>query len=109
VEQLILYKPAHPAVTHRAPTSRDKPSKLPDGATTADTERNPADIVPPVKTGDSSSKVKLPKLVPKSFNGDLTKWEAFWSTFESAIHLNTSLSPVDKFTYLNSLLEGPAM
>ena len=56
VEQLILSKPAQPAVTHRAPPSRDSPSKPPDD-TTADTERNPADIVPPVKTGDISSKV----------------------------------------------------
>jgi len=46
---------------------------------------------------------------PVTFNGDLTKWEAFWSTFESSIHLNLTLSAVDKFTYLNSLLEGPAM
>ena len=58
---------------------------------------------------DAGSRVKLPKLVPKTFNGDLTKWEAFWSTFESSIHLNPSLSAVDKFTYLNSLLEGSAM
>ena len=57
----------------------------------------------------STSKVKLPQLEPKKFNGDLTKWEAFWSTFNSAIHLNTTLSAVDKFTYLSSLLEGPAM
>ena len=54
------------------------------------------------------SKVKLPKLTPKTFNGDLTKWETFWGMFESYIHLNSSLSAVDKFTYLQSLLKGPA-
>ena len=58
---------------------------------------------------DGHCRVKLPKLVPKSFNGDLTKWEAFWSTFESSIRLHPTLSAVDKFTYLTSLLEGPAM
>ena len=52
---------------------------------------------------------KLPKLVPKTVSGDLTKWETFWRTFELSIHLNATLSAVDKFTYLNSLLEGPAM
>ena len=53
--------------------------------------------------------MKLPKPEPKKFNGDLTKWKAFWSTFNSAIHLNTTLLAVDKFMYLSSLLEGPAM
>ena len=57
----------------------------------------------------SSPTVKLPKLMPKKFNGDLTKWETFWSSFESTIHLNTTLSGVDKFNYLSSLLEGPAL
>jgi len=48
-------------------------------------------------------------LTPKTFNGDLTKWETFWSTYESSIHLDSSLSAADKFTYLHSLLEDPAM
>ena len=59
-------------------------------------------------TGTGSSRVKLPKLEPKKFNGDLTKWETFWSSFESSIHLNPGLTAVDKFHYLSSLLEGPA-
>ena len=46
--------------------------------------------------------------MPKKFNGDLAKWENFWSSFESTIHANTTLSAVDKFNYLSSLLEGPA-
>ena len=67
----------------------------------------PTDDVPVVS--DVHCRVKLPKLVPKSFNGDLTKWEAFWSTFKFSIHLHPTLSAVDKFTYLTSLLEDPAM
>ena len=47
--------------------------------------------------------------MPKKFNGDLTKWETFRSSFESTIHTNTTLSAVDKFNYLSSLLEGPAL
>ena len=56
----------------------------------------------------SGPKVKLPKLSLKTFNGDLTTWTAFWDTFESSIHNNTDLSAIDKFNYLNSLLEGNA-
>ena len=53
-------------------------------------------------------KVKLPKLTLKKFNGDLTKWTTFWDSYESLIHNNSQLSDIDKFIYLNSLLEGPA-
>lgn len=52
------------------------------------------------------SKVKLPKLVLKKFNGDFTKWATFWDLFESSIHNNTSLSDINKFNYLNAQLEG---
>ena len=55
-----------------------------------------------------SPKVKLPKLTLKRFNGDLTKWTPFWDSYGSSIHHNPSLSEVDKFVYLNSLLEGSA-
>ena len=53
-------------------------------------------------------KVKLLKLTLKKFNGDLTKWTTFWDSYESLIHHNSQLSDIDKFIYLNSLLEGPA-
>lgn len=66
-------------------------------------------------TGDSSTDllhhsphVKLPKLSPKKFNGDLTKWTTFWDTFESAVHKNPALTNIDKFSYLISLLESTA-
>ena len=52
------------------------------------------------------NRVKLPKLQLCSFNGDLTKWTAFWESFESAVHNNTGLSNVEKFNYLNSLHEA---
>ena len=55
-----------------------------------------------------STRVKLPKLSLKRFNGDLTKWIMFWDTFESAVHRNSTLSSIDKFNYLNSLLESTA-
>ena len=47
--------------------------------------------------------VKLPKLFIKKFGGDLTK-----PTFNSSIHSNSTLSSVDKFNYLMSLVESSA-
>ena len=55
-----------------------------------------------------SSSVRLPKLQLQSFNGDLTKWTSFWELFECAVHANDELSDVEKFNYLNSLLERSA-
>ena len=54
------------------------------------------------------AKAKLPKLVLPKFRGDVTKWTSFWDSFKSAVHENKAISLVDKFNYLNSLLEGPA-
>ena len=55
-----------------------------------------------------SGKVKLPKLELRKFDGDITHWTAFWDSFESAIHSNGSLSDIEKFNYLRSLLEKSA-
>ena len=46
-------------------------------------------------------------MIPK-FSGEITKFRTFWDSFSSAIHTNTELSPINKFNYLKSLLEGPA-
>ena len=54
------------------------------------------------------NRVKLPKLQLRSFNGDLTRWTAFWESFESAVHNNSELSEVEKFNYLNTLLDRSA-
>ena len=62
----------------------------------------------PALSINPSSKVKLPKLTLRKFNGDLTKWMPFWDSYVSSIHENPGLSTTDKFVYLNSLLEGPA-
>ena len=52
--------------------------------------------------------VKLPKLLIKKFNGNLTKWVTFWDSFNSSIHANPTLWSVGKFNYLSSLLESSA-
>ena len=51
---------------------------------------------------------RLPKLQLPHFKGDVTKWNSFWDGFDSAIHSNGALNKIDKYNYLNSLLEGPA-
>ena len=81
--------------------------------------RNPSGLCRPslsmesLRTQPESSsyfrtKVRLPKLSIKKFNGNLTAWTTFWDSFESTIHLNPELTNIDKFNYLNSLLEQSA-
>ena len=61
---------------------------------------------PPV--AEQENCIKLPKLTIRQFDGDITQWTTFWDSYESAIHANTSLTDVDKFNYLRSLLRGTA-
>ena len=86
---------------------REVPATLPtvSGVRTSDTLHS---LPPPPVISTHSTKVKLPKLSLKKFNGDLTKWSTFWDCFESSVHGNSELSDVDKLNYLNSLLEGTA-
>lgn len=60
-------------------------------------------------TSTTTVKPKLPKLTLPKFKGDVTKWNTFWDSYESAIHNNDNITKVDKFNYLNSLLEGTAL
>ena len=53
-------------------------------------------------------KLKLLKLVIHKFNREITKFRTFWDSFSRAMHTDTESSPIDKFNYLKSLLEGPA-
>ena len=45
----------------------------------------------------------------KNFDAKLVNWTSFWDSFIVAVHLNKSLSKVQKFTYLLGLLEGTAL
>jgi hypothetical protein len=51
---------------------------------------------------------KLPKLELPKFSGKVTEWSSFWDLYNTAIHSNASMSKVNKFNYLFSLLEGNA-
>ena len=59
-------------------------------------------------TPSTTASARLPKLQLRPFNGDLTTWTKFWDAYESAIHKNASLSDIDKFTYLRTLVTRSA-
>ena len=52
--------------------------------------------------------VKLPKLEIQRFSGDPTKWQTFYDSFKTSVHVS-SLSDVQKFSYLIGYLEGDAL
>ena len=52
--------------------------------------------------------MKLPKITLPQFNRDPVRWTSFWDSYQSAIHLNSELTEVDKLNYLWSLLEHSA-
>ena len=56
----------------------------------------------------NSTFTRLLKLQLSHFKGDVTKWRSFWDCFKAAVHSNQAISKIDKYSYLNSLLEGPA-
>lgn len=56
----------------------------------------------------TASLPKLPKLELPKFRGQVTEWSSFWDSYDAAIHSNASISKVNKFNYLHSLLDGSA-
>ena len=50
-------------------------------------------------------RTRLPKLSLPKFRGDVTKWNTFWDSFQVAVHRNEGISNIDKFNYLNYVLE----
>jgi len=59
-------------------------------------------------TPSFSTKIKLPTVALKRFDGDPCKWQTFWESVCSAVHKDESLPYIMKFHHLNSLLEGKA-
>ena len=59
-------------------------------------------------TGAAHHNTRLPKLTLRTFDGDITQWLSFWDSYQAAVHSNTDLSDVQKFTYLKSLVERSA-
>ena len=61
-----------------------------------------------VSSSDIASKTNLPKLNLPVFNGNVTEWTTFWDLYDVAINSNDSLSPVQKFTHLRTLVSHSA-
>jgi hypothetical protein len=51
---------------------------------------------------------KLPQIDINTFGGQLEQFNSFKSLYDNLIH-TSSLAPIEKFSYLKSLLEGPAL
>ena len=62
----------------------------------------------PVAPVQQKSSVKLESLVIEPFDGDILKFQNFWSTFKARIHTDRSLSSAEKFAFLVSKLKGSA-
>ena len=56
----------------------------------------------------SAASAKLPKLILKTFSGDILHFQEFWECYDSAVHSNESLDKITKYNYLRSLLVGDA-
>ena len=56
----------------------------------------------------TSQNHRLPKLSLPKFSGDILDWQTFWESFETTVHLNHNLTDIQKFCYLQSLLESSA-
>ena len=52
----------------------------------------------------SGNKSKLLKLTLNKFNGNLKRWQEWWDSFCVAVHDNSTISAVEKFTYLLKVL-----
>lgn len=57
----------------------------------------------------SRSNIQLPKILIPKYYSDPSLLLEFCNSFENAIGNNTELAKVEKFTYLKSLLPGPAL
>lgn len=55
------------------------------------------------------SQVNLPKFDLVKFKGDIKCFPTYLDMFNSAVHENNLLNPIDKFRYLISSLEGPPL
>lgn len=52
--------------------------------------------------------IRLPRIQIEAFSGDYTKWPSFHDQYVKAIHNNESLTNVNKFHYLKTLIKGEA-
>ena len=63
---------------------------------------------PRMTTSHDEASAKLPKLNLPTFDGNLTKWTAFWEMMEHDV-LNGKFSDITKFNYIMGQLRGKAL
>ena len=90
-----------------SPTPSDAQARVAPPSPVDNSHSSPKQVQPG-STTMKTPKVKLPKLTLRKFSGDPTAWIPFWDSYESAIHQNPDLSDIDKFNYLQSLVEHSA-
>ena len=100
-----LLHPEEPPLGQQPP--RDHSNSAPDNSSA--TSRDGTYVSnSSVNTSQSSQFHKLPKLSLPIFTGNILEWQTFWDSFESSVHHNDSLSDIQRFSYLRSLLQGDA-
>lgn len=58
---------------------------------------------------NSGRNARLPKLELPKFDSKIENWQTFYDIYKSLIHDNKSISEIEKFHYLASCLQGPAL
>ena len=95
------------AVTAKIISCRQRIEKLTVVSPVTSTPASPmVHALLPSPSSVTVTKPRLPRLQLPRFRGDVKNWPAFWDSYKSSVHGKTELSKVDKFNYLNSLLEG---
>ena len=97
---------ASPAPTVRTERPLDPPVTEPPVEPTDPATEETHDLTTEARS--RSAKVRLPKITLPRFNGDPVRWMSFWDSYQSAVHLISELTDVDKFNYLRSLLDHSA-
>ena len=101
----LCQSPPTPHTTETTDMAKETISDTPTSTRTPLTEHDTPIV------SDASCRVKLPKIVQKTLILMVISpsGKPFGVPFEFSIHFNPTLSTVDKFTCLNSLLESTAM
>ena len=99
IEQLFAKK-------HEVKTNNESPVSVSNEISTEAVIEHSSQETNPVSMAQLVPKTRLPKLSLPRFNGEITKFCTFWDSFQSAVDNNPNLTPIDKFNYLYSLLEG---
>ena len=93
-------------VTANVANVTNVPPSLPSPS--ADLHANQAPFNPWPVPQTATVRAKLPKLEARKFGGNISEWQEFWDSFESAINRNETIAEIDKFSYLRGLLIEPA-